>query len=46
MTDCKSVYDTIQSEGVKLPTEKRLGLEIAALRDMVQSEVDPLKSQH
>ena len=44
VTDCKLVYDTIQSEGVKLPTEKRLGLEIAALRDMVQSEADPLKS--
>ena len=47
VTDCKSVFDCVHRDGVlKLPSEKRLGLEVASLREMVTEEagdIDPTK---
>ena len=41
ITDCKSVYDTDHREGtIKLPSEKRLGLDVASLKEMLKAEVD------
>ncbi len=40
VTDCKSSFDTMQRDGVKLPSERRLGLELAALREILSSEAD------
>ena len=40
VTDCKSVYDTVHRDGfLKLPTEKRLNLDVAALKDMIHKEI-------
>ena len=37
--DCKSVYDAVARDGVlKLPTEKRLGVELASLKEIVHEE--------
>ena len=47
MTDCRSLYDTMHREGAaKAPSEKRLCVDLAALRQMYEHEVtdsDPLK---
>ena len=47
VTGCKSVFDAVHRDGVlKLPSEKRLGLEVASLREMVSEEagdIDPTK---
>ena len=44
VTDCRSLYDAVQKEGMKLPTDKRLGLELAALKDMLHEETDECAS--
>ena len=42
VTDCKSVFDTVHRDGcVKLPTEKRLAIEVAAMKEMVRAEAAP-----
>ena len=39
MTDCRSVFDTVHREGaLKLPSERRLALDVAALREMVNAK--------
>ena len=39
ITDCKSLFDAIHKEGVpKLPTEKRLVLDLASIKEMLQQE--------
>ncbi len=47
VTDCRSLYDTMHREGAaKAPSEKRLCVDLAALRQMYEHEVtdgDPLK---
>ena len=39
LTDCKSLYDNLQKEGApKAPSEKRLALDLAAIRQMIAAE--------
>ena len=39
MTDCKSVFDTVHRDGpLKLPSERRLALDVAALREAIRQE--------
>ena len=39
VTDCKSLYDHIQREGTpKAPTEKRLALDLASVRQLLMTE--------
>ena len=39
VTDCKSLFDTVHRDGtVKLPSESRLALEVAALKEMIFHE--------
>ncbi|CAE8725915.1 unnamed protein product [Polarella glacialis] len=40
ITDCKSLYDTMHKDGVaKAPSEKRLMLDLSAIREMLMEEV-------
>ena len=40
MTDCKSLYDSVhRAGGPRAPSEKRLLVDLAALRQMAQQEV-------
>ncbi|CAE8740947.1 unnamed protein product [Polarella glacialis] len=40
ITDCKSLYDTMHKDGVaKAPSEKRLMLDLSAIREMLMEEI-------
>ncbi|CAK0836533.1 unnamed protein product [Prorocentrum cordatum] len=48
VTDCKSLYNTLQRDAGKLPQEKRLIMDLAWLREAMQLEaaVDPRESMN